>query len=182
MKQHSTLRVVLWVGLLTAIGAAAGASMGGLTGPEPQSREITVAARQYAYDPPRLHVNVGDTITLKLHSLDVIHGFYLEGHDLDAEIRPQQKTFTVAHPSSGKDTEEVESYTFKVNRRGKFRYRCSHTCGTMHPFMTGELIVGPNTPLHVGIGSVIGLFIGFMLSLRRNGNGPGVGGDSEATT
>lgn len=182
MKQRSRLRIILWVGLVTIIGAAAGASMGGWTGPEPQSREITVVAHQYAYDPPRLHVNVGDTITLKLHSLDVIHGFYLEGHDLDAEIRPQEKTFTVTHPSSGKETEEVESYTFKVNRRGKFRYRCSHTCGTMHPFMTGELIVGPNTPLHAGVGGMIGLFIGFMLALRKTGDGAGVADGGDATT
>lgn len=153
----------------TALGALVAWQVGAVARPAPSERQITIAARQYAYDPPRLHVNQGDTLRIRLVSKDVIHGFYLEGHDVDAEIRPQQRTFTVKHPESKRPAEELEEVTVVAPRRGKFRYRCSHTCGTMHPFMTGELIVGPNTPLHAGAGAVLGMFAGMLVTLGRPG-------------
>ncbi len=130
---------------------------------EPVERTVEISARQYAYDPPRFTINRGDTIHLKLSSKDVIHGFYLEGYDIDATITPQQRAVRVKHPLSNRPAEEVETITFVADRRGKFRYRCSHTCGSMHPFMTGEMIVRPNTPLHAGLGTVIGLFVGVLV-------------------
>jgi heme/copper-type cytochrome/quinol oxidase subunit 2 len=156
-------------GLCVALGTAGAALLGSWSTPPPVEREITVVARQFAYEPERIHANQGDIIHFRLLSKDVIHGFYLEGHDLDAEIHPQQKKFTVRHPDSGKPEEQVERITVEVKRRGKFRFRCSHTCGSMHPFMTGELIVAPNTPLHAGVGGVIGLFIGMLLAARKRG-------------
>lgn len=173
------------IGVAAATAFAGGAvawGLGTIGEAQPTERHIKISARQYAFDPPRIKVNRGDTVHLRIVSHDVIHGLYLEGHDIDAEIRPQTRTILVKHPANDKPDEELEELTFVAKRRGKFRYRCSHTCGTLHPFMTGELIVGPNTPLHVGIGGVVGLFIGFLFALRRNGNRPGVGGDGEATT
>lgn len=136
---------------------------------DPVLREIKIKARQYAYDPSVIRVNEGDTLRFYLASLDVIHGFYLEGHDLDGEIIPNQKAFRVRRLSNGEDWREVEHVDVIVNRRGKFRYRCSHTCGSMHPFMLGELIVEPNTPFHAGIGGVVGLFLGLLFILGRSG-------------
>jgi heme/copper-type cytochrome/quinol oxidase subunit 2 len=130
----------------------------------PTSRELVIGARQYAYDPPVIRVNSGDTLHLRLVSLDVVHGLFLEGHDIDTEIHPQQKTFRVRHPSTGEDWREVEELTFVVGKPGKYRYRCSHTCGSLHPFMQGEMIVEPNLPFYAGIGSLVGLFAGMMMS------------------
>lgn len=160
------------LGIVTAtaaVGAAAAWGMGSWSRAAPLERHLVVSARQYAYDPPRIHVNQGDRIHLRLASKDVIHGFYLEGHDLDAEIQPQQRRFAVRHPQSGRPAEDVEEVTFVAARRGKYRYRCSHTCGTMHPFMTGELIVDPNTPLHAGVGGIVGIFFGVLLSIGIKG-------------
>ena len=140
---------------------------------DPVLREIKIKARQYAYDPSVIRVNEGDTLRFYLASLDVIHGFYLEGHDLDGEIIPNQKAFRVRRLSNGEDWREVEHVDVIVNRRGKFRYRCSHTCGSMHPFMLGELIVEPNTPFHAGIGGVVGLFLGLLFILGRSGRAVG---------
>lgn len=161
----SVLRNLTITAVCVAAGVAIGGFVGGLDAAEPTEREIVITARQYAFDPPRIHINQGDRIRIKLVSKDVIHGFYLEGHDIDAEIRPQSTKFLVHHPQSGKPAEEVAEISFVANRRGKFRYRCSHTCGTLHPFMTGELLVAPNTPLHAGIGAMIGLFLGTLLTL-----------------
>lgn len=175
MKKPAELLLDLGVvATVAALGVGLAWQFGAWTRARPQERRVLVTARQYAYEPPRIHVNQGDTIRLRLISKDVIHGFFLEGHDLDGEIRPQQRKFIVRHPQSGRAEEEVEEIAFVAKRRGKFRYRCSHTCGTLHPFMNGELIVDPNTPLHAGIGGTVGLFLGAMLALgrrSRKGNG-----------
>lgn len=136
-------------------------------------RNFYIKARQYAYDPPRIIVNKGDEIHIRLASLDVVHGFFLERHDIEALIEPGKLKFKLRHPSEKKDFIEVEELVFKAAHAGKFRYRCSHTCGTLHPFMQGELIVRPNYPYLVGLGSAIGVLIStfsIMLLSRKKGN------------
>jgi plastocyanin len=130
---------------------------------EPTTRNLDIKARQYAYEPSVIRVNSGDTLRVRLASLDVVHGFYVEGHDVDAEIPPQQNTFLVRNPSKGKEWRETDELVFIAGNPGKYRFRCSHTCGTMHPFMLGELIVEPNVPLRAGLGSLAGLFVGMLL-------------------
>ncbi len=136
-----------------------------------QVREFDIKARQYAYQPERIVVNRGDEVRIRLASLDVVHGFYLEGHDIDALIEPgtpvgeKWATFKFRKPSEGREYSQVEEIVFKADRPGKFRYRCSHTCGTMHPFMQGELIVKPNYPFLASIGASIGLAIAIFLCL-----------------
>lgn len=130
-----------------------------------QERVFTIEARQYAYNPAVIRVNKGDKIILKLTSKDVTHGFYLEGYDIDAKIRAQYPYFWFRHPSQSEDYEPVDQITFIANKAGKFRYRCSHTCGTFHPFMQGELIVAPNFAYPVSIGLTLGLAVAMLVYL-----------------
>ncbi|MBI5508635.1 MAG: hypothetical protein HY903_07770 [Deltaproteobacteria bacterium] len=160
--------------LFAALGVAAGVALGAALGlvafdqtEPPRDRHIVVRARQYAYDPPVIRVNRGDRLFLKLVALDVMHGFFLEGHDLDVEIAPQQSTFKVRHPSRPDDWTEQEEVVVIADTPGKFRFRCSHTCGSLHPFMSGELIVEPNRVLHAGLGACGGLFVGSVAVARR---------------
>jgi heme/copper-type cytochrome/quinol oxidase subunit 2 len=104
-------------------------------------------------------------------SLDVTHGFYLEGHDIDAEISANQKLFKVRRPSKKEAWAEMDQITLITNTVGKYRYRCSHTCGTMHPFMQGELIVEPNLIYYGGVGGAFGLFLGMLISLFFQSSG-----------
>jgi heme/copper-type cytochrome/quinol oxidase subunit 2 len=98
---------------------------------------------------------------------DVTHGFYLEGYDLDAKVRPENPTFWLRHPSQGEEYEEVEEIIFTADRTGKFRYRCSITCGSMHPFMQGELIVRPNYLYSTSIGLLLGLGVAMFIVSRH---------------
>lgn len=159
--------------LLAAAGAAAGALWVGPT-PEPRERTITITARQYAYDPPVIRVNRGDTITLRLVAVDATHGFFLEGYDIDARVVPENPVFVVHHPSEP-DSEgaRVEELQFTADRAGKFRYRCSITCGSMHPFMQGELVVAPNRAYPASIGLSIGLVLGMLVYFAGDPRGNG---------
>ena len=141
---------------------------------DPQLRRIHIVARQYAYEPSVIYADVGDTLRFTLSSLDVIHGFYLEGHDIDGEILPNQGSFRIKHPSQKEDWQEVDSIDVVLSHGGKYRYRCSHTCGSMHPFMLGELIVKPNRAFHAGVGGALGLFIGMVLLSVISFNNPGI--------
>ncbi len=94
---------------------------------QPQSthRYFNVTARQFAYEPGTIVVNQGDIVTVRLRSADVTHGFYI------AELGVNETV------SFG----EEKIITFVAEKVGAFKIRCSVTCGPLHPFMVGELIV-----------------------------------------
>ena len=131
----------------------------------PAVREITITARQYGYEPHRIVVDAGDTIRLRLVSLDVVHGFYLEGHDLDARIFPGRLGFERRTDAPGHQYQQLEEVVIHADRPGKYRYRCSISCGTLHPFMQGELIVRPNMPFLAGAAGLSLIVLGTLASL-----------------
>ncbi|MFQ6091006.1 MAG: cupredoxin domain-containing protein, partial [Candidatus Bipolaricaulia bacterium] len=95
-----------------------------------QTRVFIVKARMFAFDPATIRVRRGDHVVLKLTSLDVVHGIYIDAYGINKIFFPG----------------EVATVEFDVDRAGKFKFRCSYTCGNMHPFMLGQLIVEPNYP------------------------------------
>ncbi|MHC4181434.1 MAG: cupredoxin domain-containing protein [Planctomycetota bacterium] len=165
-------RTVPWLVLVALVAAGGGVGLAAGSGSiETRTHQLTVRARQYAYDPAVIRVNRGDTLRLRLISDDVVHGFYLEGHDLDATIFPLEPKLELRRPSRPGEVEQVEEVVLVADREGKFRYRCSHTCGFMHPFMLGELIVGPNRLLPAGIGMTFGILAGGLAFVRLRAAG-----------
>ena len=134
----------------------------------PQERAFTVIASKYAYEPAVIRVNRGDTVRLRFASSDVVHGFYLEGHDMDVKMYPMRSTSDLYHDHA-EEPEVVEEVVFTADREGKFRYRCSQTCGYLHPFMLGELIVEPNRLFPTSVGLAFGMLLGgfFTVALKR---------------
>jgi len=96
----------------------------------PATHQIRVQARKFAFSPHRIRVRQGDRVLIELESMDVVHGLYVDGYDVQ----------TTAEPGV------PGQLAFVADRTGKFRFRCSVTCGTLHPFMIGELVVEPNFP------------------------------------
>jgi len=119
--------------------------------PRPTTRELTVVARQFAFEPPVLHVNRGDRVRLIVRAADVVHGIHVDGYAREVRVAPGI-------------SQHVE---FVANRTGKFRYRCSVTCGTLHPFMTGELIVSPNSGFVRAVALVLIALAATLVSLRQ---------------
>lgn len=178
LKDGQGKAAALALATLVALGAIGGLLVGSRR-PAAQLRTFHVVAHRYGYDPPVIRVNKGDTVKLTFASLDVTHGFYLEGYDLDVTIRPLKPTVVLKHPSSPGNSQLVEEVTFLANREGKFRYRCSTTCGFLHPFMLGELIVGPNRLLPASIGMTFALILGSLLVAIRWKRHPKAGGQEK---
>lgn len=138
----------------------------------PRRHDITIVARQYRFEPERIEVQRGDEVRLRLGAVDTVHGFFLEGYGLEAEAQPGKLPFKVRRAGSGEVFRPVDEIVFTADRPGKFRYRCSVTCGTLHPFMLGELVVRPNLPYLAGIGGAVGVLLATLLTLRRSAYPP----------
>ena len=117
----------------------------------PQERSFKIDARQFAYSPSELHINPGDTVTIELVSTDVVHGLYIDGYTVSAEVDPGQ----------------TATMTFTADRSGSFRFRCNVTCGAMHPFMIGKLTVGTNGWLMRSIGLAVIAVLGILALVKR---------------
>jgi len=97
----------------------------------PMQRTFHIDAQRFEYSPATLIVNPGDRVTIELTATDVVHGLSIDGYNLATTVDPGQ----------------TARLTFVANRQGSFRFRCSVTCGNLHPFMIGKLEVGQNTLL-----------------------------------
>jgi heme/copper-type cytochrome/quinol oxidase subunit 2 len=130
---------LLWLGLGAAPAAA---------GPG-ERHTVRLEASQYRFEPGVIQVSPGDRVTIELVATDVVHGLYLDGYELQMTADPGQ----------------TARLTFVADRSGSFRFRCSVTCGAMHPFMIGKLRVGGNRLLASGAALLAlvaagGLFLG----------------------
>ena len=94
----------------------------------PIDRTFYIQASQFVYSPAIIAVNPGDRVTIELLATDVVHGLSIDGYDLETTADPGQ----------------TARLTFVADRQGSFRFRCTVTCGNMHPFMIGKLQVGLN--------------------------------------
>ena len=117
----------------------------------PVTHEVTLQAEQFGFDPAVMRVNQGDRVVLNLKATDVVHGLYIDDYAIDVRFEPGI-------------SERVE---FVADKVGKFRFRCSVACGTLHPFMIGELIVGPNLPYLRAVGLALVVLIATLYFLWR---------------
>ena len=123
-----------------------------LAAASPQNRTIDINARQFAFEPATLEVHSGDTVTLHFESLDAEHGLFIDGYDVDLKAEP------------GKSSEA----SFVANKPGKFKIRCSVSCGALHPFMIGELQVEPNSPFLRATAAMLIAAVGAFVYFRHD--------------
>lgn len=115
---------------------------------EKEPRIINVTAKRFEYQPNRISVQKGELITIRMESLDVTHGFYLDGYGIDIKARPGL----------------IGKATFVADKPGRFSFRCSETCGEFHPYMIGFFEVLPNNRFSLFI-RIIGITFVIILSL-----------------
>lgn len=107
-----------------------------------EDKFFEIRARKFVYAPNIIKVNKGDRVRIRLVSEDVHHGFFLDGYGIK----------TSAHPG------QEGSLQFIADKAGRFSFRCSVTCGALHPYMIGYLHVSPNKLF--GMGTFIALIFG----------------------
>ena len=123
-----------------------------LAGSIPTERLIRIEASRFQFVPSEIQVNPGDRVVVELVATDVVHGFSLDGYNFELKANPGQ----------------TATGTFIADKAGVFRFRCSVTCGNMHPFMIGKLQVGPNLLMLRGIALGILAVLGALWLLRES--------------
>jgi cytochrome c oxidase subunit 2 len=90
-----------------------------------ESKVIEITAKRYGFTPDKITLTKGETVTLRLHSEDVTHGFFSRQLKIDETIEP------------GK-TAEV---TLTPQTAGTFTTICDHFCGAGHGNMAMTIVV-----------------------------------------
>jgi heme/copper-type cytochrome/quinol oxidase subunit 2 len=116
----------------------------------PTDQSFRIEASRYQYLPESISVNPGDRVTIELAATDVVHGLFIDGYDLNVTADPGQSA----------------KLSFVADRSGSFRFRCSVTCGALHPFMIGKLNVGLNDGLWRAIGLALLVAIAGVWAVR----------------
>ncbi|MHC4144742.1 MAG: ethylbenzene dehydrogenase-related protein [Planctomycetota bacterium] len=111
-----------------------------------EPRVITIEAKRFEYTPSQITVEKGELITIRLESLDVTHGLFMDGYGIDIKARPGL----------------IGKATFLADKPGRFTFRCSETCGEFHPYMVGFMEVTPNSRFGMFVGVMCIAFVGVL--------------------
>ena len=113
--------------LLVAVLVLAGAILAGCAG-KPPERVVDVTIARYHFEPGTnvsLNATKGETLLLRLTSLDVTHGFAITEYGIDAQVPPGR----------------VTTVRLVADKVGDFVIYCTVFCGTGHPQHKGVLHV-----------------------------------------
>jgi len=142
---------------------------------EPVDRYIHIRNFRYGKDPAVIRCNRGDRLHLTFSSDDTGHSFFLEEFDIDVKVSPAVEEVTVFNTSDPSNKPIItKELTITAEHPGllnylisKSQYRCHVWCGPMHAFEQGKLIILPNTLLCFSLGSLLGVFLIWLLGLSR---------------
>lgn len=87
--------------------------------------EVTVTAKDWAFEPSEITVKEGETVRLKITSVDVEHGIAIPEFGVDVKLHPNQ----------------TATAEFVASKKGTFPFFCNVRCGEGHRDMKGSLIV-----------------------------------------
>jgi cytochrome c oxidase subunit 2 len=113
---------------LIAAGLLLVMSMGPLSADQPSQaagRVIPITAKRFSFSPDQVTVKKGETVTLRLTSDDVTHGFYMKPLKIDEVITPGKPTDVTITPQVA----------------GTFTTICDHFCGSGHGNMHMTIVV-----------------------------------------
>jgi cytochrome c oxidase subunit 2 len=89
-------------------------------------REISVIAKRFAFEPPRVEVTDGERVRLLVSSADGVHGIEIKKFKVNKKV-----------PRGG----EQVTIDFVAAAPGEYPILCSEYCGKGHEEMQGTLVV-----------------------------------------
>lgn len=102
-------------------------SSGELIQVAPGRYEAHVVSKMWSFKPSPLEVPKGSVVDFYLTSSDVVHGFYIDGTDVNLTAIPNAINY--------------QQVRFKTP--GKYQVVCHEYCGSGHHDMVGEIVVTP---------------------------------------
>jgi cytochrome c oxidase subunit 2 len=93
----------------------------------PNRYEAHVVSKMFAFNPGRLKVPKGSVVDFYVTSTDVVHGFYIDGTDVNLMAVPNAVNYAQAH----------------FDRPGRYQVICHEFCGLGHQDMIGMVEVTP---------------------------------------
>jgi len=142
-RETATAPPSLWPRLSLLRSAYGGTSEGKSAESVAEPRVITILAKRFVYTPSQIEVQKGELITIRLESLDVTHGLFMDGYGINIKARPGL----------------IGKATFVADKPGRFTFRCSETCGEFHPYMVGFMEVTPNSRFRLFVGIMCVAFV-----------------------
>jgi cytochrome c oxidase subunit II len=86
---------------------------------------VEITAKRFGFTPDHITLKKGETVTLRLRSEDVTHGFFLRALKIDEVIDPGKTTEVTVTPQTA----------------GTFTTICDHFCGANHGSMKMTITV-----------------------------------------
>ena len=123
MKKFNSVKSASGAVLLAAVLAFALVRPHAVRADSPKVIEIT--AKRFEFSPNKITLKKGETVTLRLITADVVHGFYLRPLKLDELISPDKPTDVTITPETA----------------GTFTTICDHFCGVNHGNMKMTVVV-----------------------------------------
>lgn len=93
----------------------------------PDSYELQMVARMWAFQPSVVRLPVGSTVDLYVTSQDIIHGFKIERKNVNL----------MAIPGA------INYMRVTFNEPGEYLFACHEFCGAAHHTMAGRFIIEP---------------------------------------
>ena len=118
-RAFSAIALTLGVVVLLAVTNAATVKA------DEANRVIDITAKRFAFTPNTVTLKKGEKVTLRLHSEDVTHGFFMRALKIDEVIEPGQTKDIAIDPQTA----------------GSFTTICDHFCGANHGNMNMTIVV-----------------------------------------
>jgi cytochrome c oxidase subunit II len=116
------LIILLAVAALILALAACGEKEQPTAQPQNAEQEITIKAKNFAFDQPEYHVKKGKSVKVTLVSEEGIHGVNIKEYKINLDSKKSSQVFT-------------------PDKEGNFSIVCSIPCGTGHGDMKATLVV-----------------------------------------
>jgi heme/copper-type cytochrome/quinol oxidase subunit 2 len=111
---------------------------------EAPPRIIAMTAKDFEFDPPVIHMKVGDKVRLEVISSDRTHGLHISAFPDGGKVNTAPGLAFIFGEDCWKLKKgESVAVDIEATEPGTYSFQCCKSCGTGHKRMKGQIIVEP---------------------------------------